>query len=153
MEKQNLDVVYVGVFFDACEVEAWQKAFDDEGLDRNIEYPHVTLKFRPTEDEVAMLQRHVGNNVDFVVDAYGNNNENAGFRICEWFEACEDVANMLEAIKLPHITTSVSSTGRPVNTPKVFEKGYGAGTFPIKPFVIKGKIGMFCSDGAVHYSF
>ena len=44
MEKQNLDVVYVGVFFDACEVEAWQKAFDDEGLDRNIEYPHVTLK-------------------------------------------------------------------------------------------------------------
>lgn len=143
------NVVYMGVFFAQSEVNAWAQAFDENVLEKSIQAPHVTLKFRPSKEDVEALVPHIGDEVSFIVDAYGNDRENAGFRISEYETSVHTIRSMLESIKIPHVTTSVSETGKPVNTPRLFEGRKGC-TFPIKPFVLKGKIGAFCSDGKVY---
>ena len=143
------NVIYMGVFFAQSEINAWAQAFDENVLDRRIQAPHVTLKFRPSKEDIEALMPHIGEEDDFIVDAYGNDRENAGFRIVEYETSAHTIRNMLESIKIPHVTTSVSETGKPVNTPRLFEGRKGC-TFPIKPFVLKGKIGAFCSDGKVY---
>ena len=143
------NIIYMGVFFAQEEVNAWAQAFDENGLEKRINNPRVTLKFRPSAEDIEALVPHIGEEVDFVVDAYGNDRENAGFRIGEYETSAHTIRSMLESIKIPHVTTSISDAGKPVNTPRLFEGRKGC-SFPIKPFVLKGKIGAFCSDGKVY---
>ena len=140
------NIIYMGVFFAQEEVNAWAQAFDENGLEKRINNPHVTLKFRPSAEDIEALVPHIG---EEVVDAYGNDRENAGFRIGEYETSAHTIRSMLESIKIPHVTTSISDAGKPVNTPRLFEGRKGC-SFPIKPFVLKGKIGAFCSDGKVY---
>ena len=54
------NVIYMGVFFAQSEVNAWAQAFDENVLEKSIQAPHVTLKFRPSKEDVEALMPHIG---------------------------------------------------------------------------------------------
>lgn len=145
------NVIYAGIFFASEAVEA---AVEQKGgviLEKAIALPHVTLAFRPSDEEMQELHSLVGKEIGVSLDEFAYNNRNAGFKVS--IVTPNSVVEGFLKGKLPHITTSVSAEGRPVDTPKLFD-----GSFENVNFVqvdshqtVVGRVGLFCSDGQVHY--
>lgn len=146
------NIIYAGVFFDTTVVEATVNQNGSVTLEKEIALPHVTLAFRPSDEEMQMLQLLLGKEIEVSLNEFAYNDRNAGFKVSIVTPDCVVVNNFLKG-KLPHITTSVGTEGRPVATPKLFD-----GSFENVNFVqvdshqtIVGRVGLFCSDGQVHY--
>ena len=144
------NVIYAGIFFASEAVEAAVEQKGGITLEKAIALPHVTLVFRPSDVELQKLQLLLGKEVEVSLDEFAYNDRNAGFRVSV---VTPDVVvgNFLKG-KLPHITTSVGAEGRPVDTPKLFDGSFKNVNFvQVDSQTITGRIGVFCSDGQVHY--
>ena len=145
------NVIYAGVFFDSTAVEAAVGQNGGVVLEKVISLPHVTLAFRPSDEEMQMLQLLLGKEIEVSLDEFAYNNRNAGFKVSIVTPDCVVVNDFLKG-KLPHITTSVSQEGRPVETPKLFDGSFENVNFvQVDSQTITGRIGAFCSDGQVYY--
>ena len=120
---------YIGVFLSLPQVLEAALEYSPKRLYRIIEHPHVTFAFHPERVEESLF----GLPVSVKVTGYGNNGENEGLRV-ELCEADERLRAMWKAIALPHITVSVSETGKSVNTRWL-------SFFPAEGAVLKGVFG------------
>ena len=144
------NVIYMGVFFDLVTVEAAVGQNGGVVLEKEITLPHVTLAFRPSNEDIQKLQPLLGKEVEVRLDEFAYNDRNAGF--CVSIVTPNGVVSDFLNGKLPHITTSVGVDGRPVDTPKLFDGSFGdVSTVQVDSQTIIGRIGAFCSDGQVHY--
>ena len=144
------NIIYAGIFFALETVETAVKQNGGVALKKEISLPHVTLVFRPSDEDMQKLQPLLGKEVEVSLDEFAYNDRNAGFRVSV---VTPDVVvgNFLKG-KLPHITTFVGADGRPVDTPKLFDGSFENVNFvQVDSQTITGRIGVFCSDGQVYY--
>ena len=143
------NVIYAGVFFEATVVDAAVNQNSGVMLRKAIALPHVTLAFRPSDDEMQLLHPLLGNEIEVSLDKFAYNDRNAGFRVS--IVTPNSVVEDFLKGKLPHITTSVGE-GRPVDTPKLFDGSFdNVNHVKVDNQTIAGRIGVFCSDGQVYY--
>lgn len=149
MRKSYNSVIYCGIFFDFDEIQEKAKAFA-EPLSKVIEKPHVTLAFRPKAHMVEELRSHLGERVCFELYEYGNDGQNAGFRVrlASAGSCSEVIERMIDGIRIPHITTSIAKGAKAVNTWRLFEDD-SKSSQQIAPVVVEGVIGYFLDDGKV----
>lgn len=95
---------YTGVFFHSDLTKNGKLA-------KQIACPHVTHQYKPTEVNKSLF----GQEVTFKVIGYDINEENEGYLV-EVYEASEEMKKALAEIELPHITLSISESGKAVNT-------------------------------------
>ena len=144
------NVIYAGIFFDVDAVETAVNQNGGISLEKEITLPHVTLAFRPSNVELQKLQLLLGKEIKVKLDEFAYNDRNAGFKVSV-VTLDGVVSNFLKG-KLPHITTSVSADGRPVDTPKLFDGSFENVNFvQVDSQTVTGRIGIFCSDGQVYY--
>ena len=143
----NYPIKYCGVFFDYDEVQNLAQRFEAP-LYKIIEKPHVTLKYRPSEDDVESLKAHLGERVKFTAQFWGNNEKNSGFAVSLSSLPSKEIYERLQGIKFPHITTSIAEGAKAVDTYKLFD---GSGEPPklIAPESIRGRVGFFLENGDV----
>jgi len=84
-------------------------------LEKDIEFKHITTEFKP-----AISHEHLyGTEAKFIVTGYGNDNVNEGYKVnlvsCE----SQELIDIFNSISVPHITLSISSEGKAVNTSKL----------------------------------
>lgn len=108
--------IYEGFFFDRSVQEFIGSLW------HTIEHQHVTTEYKPS---VAHPELY-GKKATFRIVGYGNDGENEGFLVR--LTDCDDpdIDEIYNKIERPHITISVSPTGKPVNTGKLrFHAFYG----------------------------
>ena len=145
-EKNDLKVVYTGIFLPREEVEKIpylrETRFGGAALRNEIQNMHITLAFRPKKVDLSMVEYPVL----FEVKGYANDGNNEGILVGN-FSGAQNVVKVLNRLKKPHITLSVSSTGKPVDTAKLnFHQVWAP-----QPIVLRGRFGMYFSDGKVRY--
>ncbi len=123
------NIIYLGIFFPNEE-----KLITGKELEKVIPNKHITLAFRPKE----IPEGIIGKPVKVKVVGYACDGNNEGFQ-SEVVTEDKDILNLLKEVRVPHITTSVSNSGKPVDTWKLNFQ-------PIEPFCIDGIVGYF--DGA-----
>lgn len=131
--------IYTGVFFDLSELSNKFAAYVGENkLSHIIENPHVTFTFKPKDVRIELL----GKPVRFRVIGYACDGRNQGLQV-EVVSICGSLVQEYDSIKVPHITISVSSDGKPVDTGKLDFK-------PIPtPFELAGIYGVFTDNGVL----
>ena len=84
-------------------------------LEKDIQFKHITTEFRPK-----VTHEHLyGIEAGFVVIGYANDNNNEGLYISKMTSSDKELENLFNNIKVPHITLSISATGKPVDTAKL----------------------------------
>lgn len=131
--------IYTGVFFDVAELaEKFSTYIGEKKLSHIIENPHVTFTFKPKDVSLALL----GKPVRFRVVGYACDGRNQGLQV-EVVSICGSLVQEYDSIKVPHITISVSSDGKPVDTGNLkFEPLWN-------PFEISGTYGVFTDEGVL----
>lgn len=129
------DIIYTGIFFDAAEVEKkYSENLTRNKLAKAIPNPHVTVKFRPKKVNDALF----GIPVKVTVVGYASDGENEGVAVQISEEGLpQEFVELLREIPRPHITLSISNTGRSVNTARLDFK-------PCQQFTLTGKYQPFC---------
>ncbi len=128
------DLIYWGIFLD--NPDSLKKT-----LEKKIVYPHITYGFK-TEMPLYILGESA--TIEVVGYAIDDNNEGYSVRIPDDPYGLSRNLFYLKR-KTPHVTTSVSSIGRPVDTRDLhFE--------PIEPFTLTGRFGYFSNINCVKYS-
>ncbi|MDF2534202.1 MAG: hypothetical protein K0R18_359 [Bacillales bacterium] len=124
--------VYTGVFFDERTYNELKAIAPT--LDRTIEFPHITLEFKPKEllpDDI------IGEYVEVMVFGEGNDDINQGFQV----EFHSELMKYYKNPSTPHITTSLHPIeGKAVNTGKLQFK-------EIPLMIIQGRVGYFTGTG------
>ncbi len=108
---ENSDYTYIGCFFDPDMLAEKIKHLPRKPLYRTIPTPHATFIYRPSE----FYEELFGQEIKAVITGYGQNGENEGLSIRLYSEN-ETLKKLIDAIKVPHITLSVSKDGESVNT-------------------------------------
>lgn len=128
---------YVGCF---VKFEDFQSSIRDirrNPLKNDIQDPHVTFAYRPENVNQALF----GEKIHIWLVGYGNNGKNEGLKVkLESDNAA--VQAMIDQVKVPHITISVSYDGKPVDT-KELEFA------DIDPIEMEGKFGGYAKWGSV----
>ena len=139
--KQNC--LYYGVFFRPEEVRHAMKRSGQsrQVLEREIEQPHVTVAYKPSEIPFHLF----GETVRAVITGYGADAQNEGVSVVLHSDNTELNA-LLDEVAVPHITLSISADGKAKNTARLrFE--------PINRVVeLKGLFGEMCMDNKVNFS-
>lgn len=78
-ETAKQDVIYAGIFFDKADVNTAVSHLGGEVLNRVIDDPHVTLAFRPNEEQKQMIGSLMGKDIVVKLDEFACNDKNAGF--------------------------------------------------------------------------
>lgn len=102
---------YIGAFLDRKALYETKQIKGRKHLDRLIEAPHVTFQYLPKE----VNEKLFGEPVRLKVTGYGKNGENEGLRV-EIIAENPEIQEMAKSIPLPHVTISISTTGKAVNT-------------------------------------
>lgn len=132
-----MSYIYIGCFLDPRELLSATREYAHRHLARIISAPHVTFQYQPEEVDEALF----GQPVEITVLGYGNDGENEGLLV-QLTSPSPAVQAMAEAIPVPHITISVSETGKPVNTG-------GLSFREIPPFRLTGVFGGYQEGGVV----
>lgn len=130
-------MIYAGIFFDKNEIEK----ITPNKLEKEIQFPHITFKFRPNIEEQEIFKTLVNEEVDVYIYNFKMDEENAGFYVAKIETNNKTIQDLFFEIPCPHITTSVSENGKPVNTYKLFDKDCAVEKEIFH--VIKGKFGYF----------
>lgn len=133
----NHKYIYVGCFVSRDELLQKMNLIDGYRLEKLIQYPHITFEYKPSQVDEGLF----GQAVEITAVAYGNNGQNEGLKV-ELHSKNEAIEKMICSIKIPHITVSVSVTGKPVDTSKLQFHS-------IEPFKLAGKYGGYDRHGAV----
>lgn len=102
---------YIGAFLNREDLYETQQIKGRKHLDRLIEAPHVTFQYLPEE----VNENLFGESVRLKVTGYGKDEENEGLRV-EIITENPEIQEMAKSIPLPHVTLSISNTGKAVNT-------------------------------------
>ena len=105
--------IYTGCFLqpDAFYAKI-DETFGTDRLSRRIEFPHVTIAYKPDEVDESLF----GEKVKILLTGYGRDENNEGFSVAVT-AANPKVQELLRDIEIPHITISVDAeNGKPVNT-------------------------------------
>lgn len=122
-------MIYAGIFLNE----------DDQfvgSLDKTIEHQHVTIAFKPDKRTQDIIMNHLGETVELMVEGYGCDDDNEGLKVMIFDWASMGLKPLFDNIDIPHITISVSETGKPKDTAKLEFENTPA-------FFIVGKIGYF----------
>jgi len=139
-EAMRPDYIYIGCFFDVDELQTAVAPIAPQRLERPIPAPHVTFAYRPERVDTRIF----GRAVTVRVTGYGNDGRNEGLRV-EVLTQNPILQELALRIQVPHITLSVSRTGRPVDTA-------GLSFSPVEPFLLTGRFGGYLPDGTVVFS-
>lgn len=131
-------IEYIGCFFSQEVILEKAAQYHGDRLYRRISSPHVTFAFRPD----TIPYEAFGCPVTVKVVSYGCDGENEAFGV-EFEELPEILLPLSRQIKVPHITISVSRTGKPVNSSYISYE-------PIAPFTLQGVFGGMGTDGIVY---
>ena len=141
---------YEAIFLDKESIKLIQQ-LEENKLDRVNDEIHLTLKYKPNDDEV--FNEIVGKEFELYLIGYGNNGTNAGFEVELSDELKPYYINYDEdepsKVKIPHITSSLALDAKAMNTKNlVFNK------LPQK-YSIKGKLGFWIEeeDGTEYLSY
>lgn len=132
---------YEAIFLDKESIKLIQQ-LEENKLDRVNDEIHLTLKYKPNDDEV--FNEIVGKEFELYLIGYGNNGTNAGFEVELSDELKPYYINYDEdepsKVKIPHITSSLALDAKAMNTKNlVFNK------LPQK-YSIKGTFGFWLED-------
>ena len=129
--------IYIGCFLDPQDLLSATGEYAHRHLARIIPSPHVTFQYQPEAVDETLF----GQPVEITAVGYGNDGKNEGLLV-RLTAPSPAVQAMSEAIPVPHITISVSESGKPVNT--------GSLTFrEIPPFRLTGVFGGYQEGGIV----
>mgnify|MGYP007092188125 CR=1 FL=1 len=81
-------------------------------LKKDIKDKHITTEFRPEITHEHLIGLHA----KFEVVGYGINDDNEGYKVRLISCDNKELVDLYRKIDIPHITLSVSETGKPVNT-------------------------------------
>ncbi len=81
-------------------------------LEKEVKDQHITFKFKPNEEDEILL---LGGEYTVNVVGYASDGENEGVLV----EIPEELKRLYKNPAPPHITISVSETGKPVDTGKL----------------------------------
>ena len=133
-------ILYIGCFFDPEKLEKALAGCQRTPLSQKIEVPHVTFAFRPETVPAELF----GTAVTVRAVGYGNDGANEALAV-EFLAVPEGLEALASRIPVPHITLSVSKTGKPVNSRYL--------TFtPMEPITLTGRFGGMEVSGRVCYS-
>lgn len=130
--------IYIGAFVDKKELLKAAETVSKNRLQRVIDNPHVTFKFKPQSVDKTLF----GETVEITIIGYANDGKNEGFKVSVTSNNPE-LSKMIEAIPTPHITISVAENGKPVDTGFLNFKNIHC---PIK---ITGTFGGFTPSGVI----
>lgn len=133
-------IIYSGIFFEKEKIDNIVKS----KLAKDIKFPHITFKFKPSKEDEELLNSLVGEEVNVYLYNFKQDENNAGFYVAKIESNNKYINDLFENIECPHITTSISEYGKPVDTYKLFSK-----KCPIEEVfvVIKGTFGNFVKPG------
>ena len=128
---------YIGCFVRPDELFRHMDVISTGHLDRVIQTPHITFEYKPETVDESLF----GNRIGVQIMGYGNDGENEGVRVALHSED-KRLRKMIQNIPTPHITVTVSNTGKSVNT-RFLE------FYPISSFEIEGVFGGYDSEGNI----
>lgn len=132
-----MKIIYQGFFLDKNSVDkliSFSQNNSKETLEKIVDDAHITFEFKP---DVFFPNDLLGTFSTIQVVGYGNDGENEGFQV----SIPKEFMEFYKGSKTPHITLSISSTGKPLNTNNLlFEKIE-------EPFTIEGRFGLFTNQG------
>lgn len=106
-------------------------------LEQIIQNPHMTVEFSPHTVDESLF----GEQVKITIVGYGKDTRNEGFKVVAHADNAK-LQQMIERILVPHITISISCSGKPVDTKLLnFD--------PIKPTTLFGIYGAYNQLGQV----
>ena len=102
---------YIGFFPEPKQFYQLVDGLRSRKLHRQITFPHVTVLYMPED----ALQPLFGTEAEITVTGYGCDGKNEGLEVTLH---CADpvLQELIRQIPVPHITLSVSRSGKPVNT-------------------------------------
>ena len=103
-------ILYQGIFFSPSDLAARVEGT----LVKVIDTPHITFKFKPTEEDLFPASL-VGEEILVTFSGYGCDGRNQRFLV----EIPESLREYYSGAQVPHVTVSVSSDGKPVDTGKL----------------------------------
>lgn len=108
---RNMKYNYIGCFIDKGKLDEAISYLPRNRLSHEIEDTHITFKYKPRRVDKSLF----GTPIRVTITKYGCDKENEGLLVKL---SSEDprINEMISHIPKPHITLSVSDTGRAVNT-------------------------------------
>ncbi len=128
---------YIGCFIESEALHAAIAHLPAKRLFRVIAHPHVTFAYMPAQVDRSLF----GQKLTVTVTGYGCDGKNEGLYVSVHAKHAALQA-MADAIAVPHITVSVSETGKPVDTAQLE-------FLPTSPFSLTGIFGGYLPDGTV----
>ena len=138
-------MIYTGIFFTK---ELFN--FVDSKLEKEIAFPHITFKFKPNKEEQELFTKLIVEKVKVHIYNFKQNSDNAGFFVDYIITENKELQECFDNILAPHITTSVSEKGKPVNTSKLLNQK-DCSVDNDKDFFIEGVFGYF-NKGQVYFN-
>lgn len=133
----NHPFIYVGCFFEFCDLQNAIREIRTNALENDIQCPHVTFLYKPQE----VNQTLFGKAVHVKITGYANNGENEAVKV-QLSSSDPILESMISKIEIPHITIAVSREGKPVNSKNLqFED--------IEPIDVTGTYGGYAKWGEV----
>lgn len=133
----NKKALYAGVFINDEFIETLINR-QSVHLSNVIDNIHCTFIFNPTEEEESELVKIIGREVSLLVHRYGHTENNSGFAVLIPLSMDRYYKNSSR----PHITVSISDSGKPKDTGSIdFD------TIIDEPFIIKGRFGICYTTG------
>lgn len=131
------DFKYVGCFVEPDMLREKLASLPRVSLSKPILTPHVTVAYRPTAVDRSLF----GTKVGIRVIGYGRDVDNEGLLV-ELSTQEARLKELLQAIEVPHITLSISQTGKPVNTKNLQFTA-------VEPFELLGTYGGYTDNGVI----
>lgn len=128
-----MNYLYTGWFVQTEEL--YRKIKETNRLEKEIEYPHVTLYFRPEWVDTKLF----GSKAVIKVIGYGNDGENEGLLV-ELETKEETLQRVFDELQIPHVTLSIAKDAKAVNTRRLQ-------FYEIEPFCLEGTFGGMTQDG------
>ena len=122
-------IFIIGLFFDSNDLPKGT-------LVKDITNKHVTLKYKPTVNDIKLYNNFLGTEAECQIIGYGNDGANEGL-----FVELDNTVPYMGADR-PHITLSVAEGAKAVNTAFVPESEKRTGT-------LKGRVGYYLKDNTI----
>ena len=123
------NIKYIGIFFDSNDLPKGT-------LYKDITQKHITLRYKPTIDNISIYNSLLGAEVECSLIGYGNDGANEGL-----FVTLDNTIPYMGADR-PHITLSIADGAKAVNTAFVPMTEQRIGT-------LKGRLGYYLDNNTV----
>ena len=133
----NHNFIYVGCFINYHDLQKKVNSIRKVSLSRQIRNPHITFAYKPESVDESLF----GKKIKIIITGYGYNEDNEGVKV-ELYSNDSEIVKMIKNIPVPHITLSVITNGKPVNTRNLIFNA-------VEPIEIEGIYVGYASSGDV----